>query len=92
MMHNEIARSAVCQNRIKITQPLINKMSIDSIGNSYLFTKNNIAIVCHAVFEHIVLTFEQINLVVVYAYILDSFSYLHGHLLSPMIKAHCIHA
>ena len=53
-------------------------MGIHCVGYRRLFADNNVAVVRHTVFTNIVLPFEQIDIVVVHAYILDSFGYLHG--------------
>ena len=85
MMHHKVIRRAPIKSGFNVTQPFVNETSINRVSYRHLFADNNVAVVRHTVFANIVLPFKQIDIVIVYAYILDSFGYLHGYLRSPMI-------
>ena len=86
MMHHKIIGRAARKRSFNIAKPFLNEMGINSIGNYNLFAQHDVTVVCHAVFTDVVLPFKQIDIVIVYAYILDSFGYLHGYLRSPMVE------
>ena len=77
MMYYKVIRRAPIKRSFNVTQPFVNEMSINGVGDCHLFTDNNVAVVRHSVFANVVLPFEQIDIVVVHTHILDSFGYLH---------------
>ena len=79
MMHHKVIRRAPIKSGFNVTQPFVNETSINRVSYRHLFADNNVAVVRHAVFANIVLPFKQIDIMIVYAYILDSFGYLHRY-------------
>ena len=77
MVNNQVVGRATVEHGLEIAQPLVNKMSVDSIGNSHFIGKNHIAVVRHAVFTHVILALKQVNVVIVDANVADILGNLH---------------
>ena len=71
VLHYQIIRQAGTQNLVDVLQPLFSLAGIDGVHNRDLVVKNHIRIVGHAV-GHDVLTFKQVHIVIVAAYIKNS--------------------
>ena len=77
MVHNQVVGRATVEHSFEVAQPLIDEMGVDGIGDGNLVGKNHIAVVRHAVFAHVVLALEQIDVVVVDANVADILGNLH---------------
>ena len=77
MVNDQVVGRATVERSLEVAQPLINKMSVDGIGNSHFIGKNNVTVVRHAVFAHVVLALEQIDVVIVDANVADILGNLH---------------
>ena len=77
MLHDEIIGGAARQHALEVIQPLMREMRVHRIQNGDFLIQNHIRIIRHAV-RNGVLPLEQIDAVIVNAYITDTFAYLHG--------------
>ena len=77
MVNDQVVGRATVEHGLEVTQPLVNKMSVDSICNSHFIGKNHIAVVRHAVFTHVILALKQIDVVIVDANVADILGNLH---------------
>ena len=80
MLHDQIVRLSVAQDRCQICKPLLTEMLIHSVHDSDLFIHDDIGIVCHSE-RYYVLSLEQIDLVIVNSDVFDIICYLHIMLL-----------
>ena len=77
MVNDQIIRRATVEHGLDVAEPLVNKTTVDRIGDSNLLAQDNVAVVCHAVLGHVVLALEQVNVVIVDANVADILGDLH---------------
>ena len=77
VMDNQVVGRTSIEHGLEVAEPLVNKTTIDRIGDSDLFAQDNVAVVCHTVLGHIVLALEQVNVVIVDANVADILGDLH---------------
>ena len=77
MVNDQVVGRATVERSLEVAQPLINKMSVDGIGNSHFIGKNHITVVRHAVFTHVILTLKQVDVMIVDADVADILGNLH---------------
>ena len=78
MVNNQIIGFAAIKRGRKIAQPLIDECTIDRIGNGNFVAQDNVAVICHAILADIVLSLEQIDIVIVDADIADVLRNFHN--------------
>ena len=77
VMDKQVVGRTSIERGLEVAEPLVNKTTIDRIGDSDLFAQDNVAVVCHTVLGHIVLALEQVNVVIVDANVADILGDLH---------------
>ena len=77
VMDNQVVGRTPIERGLEVAEPLVNKTSVNRIGDSDLFAQDNVAVVCHTVLGHIVLALEQVNVVIVDANVADILGDLH---------------
>ena len=77
VMDNQVVGRTSIERGLEVAEPLVNKTTIDRIGDGDLFAQDNVAVVCHTVLGHIVLALEQVNVVIVDANVADILGDLH---------------
>ena len=80
VLHDQIIRLSAVQDFLQITEPLIGKFHVHSVHDSDLLVHDDIGIVCHAERDNI-LTFKQVDLMIIDADILDRICNLHKNIL-----------
>ena len=76
VLNDQVIRLSVAKNLCKIVEPFMSEFSVHRIHNGDFFVHNGIRVICHSVGNNI-LTFKQIDLVVVHTYIFDIVGNLH---------------
>ena len=84
VLHDEVIRLTVAQHLLHILQPFVAEARIHRIHHSDVIVQNHIRIIRHSVFDN-VLTFEQVDVVVVHADIGNIFGDSHDSFLRKMI-------
>ena len=77
MMDDQVVGRTAIELGLEVAAPLVDKASVDRIGDSDLFAQDNVAVVCHTVLGHVVLALEQVDVVVVDADVADILGDLH---------------
>ena len=77
VMDNQVVGRTAIERGLEVAEPLVDKASVDRIGDSNFIAQDNIAVVCHAVLGHVVLALEQIDVVIVDANVADILGDLH---------------
>ena len=70
VLDDEVVRFAVAEDLGDISEPLLCKMLVDSVHDGDLLVADDIGVVCHAV-RNDILTFEEVDFMVVYANVFD---------------------
>ena len=76
MLYNQVVWLAAFQDAVQIIQPFVSEICIYSIHDCDFFIQDHIGIIRHTV-RYFVLTFEKINLMVVYACVADGVCNFH---------------
>ena len=76
MLNNEIIGFFTTQRFTQIFLPSVNGDFIHCVHNSNFVIKNNIGVISHSLFEHI-LTFKKVNVVIVYTYVFYTITYFN---------------
>ena len=77
MLHHQIIRLTAVQSVLQIVQPGMGKAGIHRIHDSDLLIQDHIGIISHTVGDN-VLTFKQVDLMVINANILNIVCDIHG--------------
>ena len=77
VMDNQVVGRTSIERGLEVAEPLVDKTTVDRIGDSDLLAQDNVAVVCHTVLGHIVLALEQVNVVIVDANVADILGDLH---------------
>jgi hypothetical protein len=77
VLDNQVVRLSALQDRCDIVQQFGNEIGIHSVHDGDLLVQDHIGIVCHAVGDNI-LALEQVNPVIVNAYIADILGNMHN--------------
>ena len=77
VMDNQIVGRTAIEHGLEVAEPLVDKASVDRIGDSDFIAQDNVAVVCHTVLGHVVLALEQVNVVIVDANVADILGDLH---------------
>ena len=77
MVNDQVVGRAAVEHGFEVTEPLIDKTTVDRIGDGDLVAQDNVAVVCHTVLGHVVLALEQVNVVIVDANVADILGDLH---------------
>jgi len=80
MLYDKIIRLALAQNLLDVIEPFVGKVGIYSIHDSCFFIQDHIGIIGHAI-RNLVLSFEKVDLMVIYAYVFDCIGDFHEHFL-----------
>ena len=91
MVDNEVVRSTALQSLLQVPEPLLSLTGIGRIQDGHFIIHNKVGVVRHT-FRHDILTLEQIQIQMIYAYIADSFSnFFHDlvHIFTK-IKKNCL--
>ena len=77
VMNDQVVGRTTIEHGLEVAEPLVDKVSVNRIGDGDLVAQDNVAVVCHAVLGHIVLALEQVNVVIVNANVADILGDLH---------------
>ena len=77
MMDDQVVGRTAIERGLEVAEPLVDKTTVDRIGDSDFIAQDNVAVVCHTVLGHIVLALEQVNVVIVDANVADILGDLH---------------
>ena len=77
MVNDQVVGGAAVEHGLEVAEPLVDKASVDRIGDGDLVAQDNVAVVCHTILGHIVLALEQVNVVIVDANVADILGDLH---------------
>ena len=77
VMDDQVVGRTAIEHGLEVAEPLVDKASVDRIGDSDFIAQDNIAVVCHAVLGHVVLALEQVNVVIVDTDVADILGDLH---------------
>ena len=77
VMDNQIVGRTAIEHGLEVAEPLVDKASVDRIGDSDFIAQDNVAVICHTVLGHVVLALEQVNVVIVDANVADILGDLH---------------
>ena len=80
MLDDKVIGFSAVQGGRDIVQPLVCEIAVDRVHHGGLFIQKDIGVVGHA-FRDMIVSFEQVDLVIVDAYIADIVGKLHGDLL-----------
>ena len=80
VLYNQIIRFTSFQNLLNIVQPLVSKLCIYGIHNCNLLIQNHIGIVRHSIW-HFILSFKQVDMVIIYSNIFNRICNFHYHFL-----------
>ena len=76
VLYDQVVWLAAFQDAVQIIQPFVSEICIYSIHDCDFFIQDYVGIVCHAVWNF-VLTFEKVNLMIVYACVADGVCNFH---------------
>ena len=88
VMNDEVIRRATRKRGVEVRQPLVSEVGVDGIRNSNLLvTKDDVGVIGHAIGAHIVLTLEQVDVVVVHANVCNVVGNVHKAPILPIYLA-----
>lgn len=76
--HQVVGRTAG-KRGVEVAQPLPHKVAVDGVHDGNLLTHNDVGVVRHAVLADVVLPLEEIDVVVVHAYVGNALGNLHSN-------------
>ena len=77
VMDDQVVGRTAIEHGLEVAEPLVDKASVDRIGDSDFIAQDNVAVVCHTVLGHVVLALEQVNVVIVDTDVADILGDLH---------------
>ena len=87
VLDDQIIRLPVLQYLLDIVEPLMGEIGVHGVHHRDFLVQDYVRIIGHAVW-HLVLAFEKIHLVVVYAYIFDGIGHFHSSFL--LFSGRCV--
>ena len=77
VMDDQVVGRTPIEHGLEVAEPLVDKASVNRIGDGDLLAQDDVAVVCHTVLGHVVLALEQVNVVIVDANVADILGDLH---------------
>ena len=77
VMNDQVVGRTTIEHGLEVAEPLVDKVSVNRIGDGDLVAQDNVAVVCHTVLGHVVLALEQVDVVIVNTDVADILGDLH---------------